>query len=91
MNNQGFELQKSFDGTSWGTLSFIMGSGTTNNIQSYSYTDYESSKCYYRLKQIDYDGVYEYSNTIAVNKSVRQLEKIDVYTQTGHLYLLILI
>ncbi|MEO8230710.1 MAG: T9SS type A sorting domain-containing protein [Ignavibacteriota bacterium] len=71
LNNQGFEIEKSFNNTNWFIIGFVNGSGTTTNINHYSFFDNEiiSDVQYYRLKQIDYDGTYEYSNTIEVEIS----------------------
>ncbi len=64
-NNKGFELQRSVDGLEWETITFIPGHGTN---QQYSYIDRQASTGlnYYRLKQIDYDGAFEYSETISI-------------------------
>jgi hypothetical protein len=70
LNNRGFEIQRSSDETNWSTIGFREGKGTTSEPQQYSYLDnlsgVESSRLYYRLKQIDFDGSFEYSNTIEV-------------------------
>ncbi len=54
-----------------GLLAFVSGHGTTSEIQNYSYTDNLSdldnaSTVSYRLKQVDYDGSFEYSKEIEV-------------------------
>lgn len=73
INNSGFEIQKLQDYKierlkDWETIGFVPGHGTTTEPKLYSYTDYDiSSGTYtYRLKQIDFDGTYEYSNEIEV-------------------------
>ena len=71
-NNQGFQIErrKTQDERSgeWINIGFLNGSGTTTEPQSYSFVDENLSagKYQYRLKQIDFDGTYEYSNTIEV-------------------------
>ncbi len=69
LNNLGFEVQRSKDAKSWETLSFITGFGTTTNTKSYKYTDTapHNGNNYYRLKQLDTDGRYEYSHLIEIN------------------------
>jgi len=65
--NAGFELQRSTNGKSFQTLTFIEGKGTTNEQQEYSFEDKEldaGQLYYYRLKQIDFDGRFEYSEVI---------------------------
>ncbi len=51
-------------------LSFVNGNGNSTLTKNYSYSDNSISKSgiyYYRLKQVDYDGSYKYSNTTEVN------------------------
>ena len=70
LNNLGFEIERGSNETDWRTIGFIEGKGTTSEPQQYSYIDkltgIESTKLYYRLKQFDFDGSFEYSNTIEV-------------------------
>lgn len=70
-NNSHFEVERSADGKTWNTIGELKGKGTTSTKQEYSYTDNgigkELSTVYYRLRQVDYDGAYEYSNTDVVN------------------------
>ena len=67
-NNSGFVVERSEDNNNFSQIGFIAGSGTTTELRSYSFTDnlVTSSTYYYRLKQIDYDGSYEYSNVVEV-------------------------
>jgi hypothetical protein len=66
-NNQGFEIQRSKDGE-FETIGYVEGHGTTTESQAYSFTDKNvvTGKYQYRLKQLDYDGTFEYSNVIEV-------------------------
>jgi hypothetical protein len=65
-NNHGFEIEKKQSGSSWTTLGFKQGQGTTNAVSNYSYSDNSSviGKVEYRLKQIDRDGQFTYSNVV---------------------------
>jgi hypothetical protein len=71
-NNRGFEIERKLKNQEWFTIGFVNGNGTTTEIQNYSYVDdytkmpYEGTALY-RLKQIDYNGDYEYSEQLAVN------------------------
>ncbi len=69
INNRGFEIQRSSDGTNYNTVGFVKGNGTTTERQSYSYFDQNTvvGTFYYRLKQLDFDGGYEYSNVVLVD------------------------
>ncbi|MCG6960698.1 T9SS type A sorting domain-containing protein, partial [bacterium BMS3Abin03] len=64
-NNLGFEIQRKTS-DQFITVGFVDGHGTSTEIHNYSYTDskVESGKYYYRLKQIDLDGTYEYSKVV---------------------------
>jgi photosystem II stability/assembly factor-like uncharacterized protein len=68
MNNRGFEIERKQDNTEWEVLGFIPGSGTTAEKKEYSFIDENitAGKYNYRLKQIDYDGSFEYSNVLEI-------------------------
>ena len=66
-NNAGFEIQRSIDNKEFVTIGYVKGKGTTTEKQSYTYVDNVSGgKFYYRLKQVDFSGSYEYSNVVEV-------------------------
>jgi photosystem II stability/assembly factor-like uncharacterized protein len=54
--------------TGWGSIGFVGGYGTTTEIQYYFYTDesLQPGSFQYRLKQIDFDGSFEFSDIIQV-------------------------
>lgn len=70
-NNQGFEVERSEDNISFIKIGFVPGFGTTTEPKSYSYTDQSvtGGTFFYRLKQIDFNGSYEYSDVVEVNLS----------------------
>jgi hypothetical protein len=83
-NNQGFEIEKASSsptsapgGTSpvhgWERIGFVEGHGTTTEPQIYSFYDdidgINSPSFTYRLKQLDYDGSFEYSKEVIVELS----------------------
>jgi hypothetical protein len=80
VNNYGFEIERRVVNgeqqtmNSWVNIGFIKGAGTSNTPKAYSYSDAIgfSGRYVYRLKQVDNDGSYKYSNeaevTIAVPK-----------------------
>ncbi len=53
-------------------VAFVEGHGTTNAPQSYSYTDntFTAGAFSYRLKQIDRDGVFQYSNSVEITAAL---------------------
>jgi len=71
LNNLGFEVQRSVDQEEFFTVGFVNGHGTTTEKHNYTFTDrsLNNGKNYYRLKQVDYDGRYEYSAVIEVEVS----------------------
>lgn len=67
-NNSGFAVEKSTDNQNFTQIAFVDGRGTTTEITNYTYVDSDlSTNIYYRLKQIDFDGTFTYSNTVEVN------------------------
>ncbi len=76
LNNNGFEIQRkvnssqsSVSNSEYEEIGFVDGKGTTTEIQHYSFNDnnLETGVYSYRLKQIDFDGSFNYSNTIEVD------------------------
>jgi len=66
LNNAGFAIEKKTNDT-WNQIGYVKGNGTTTAQHNYSFFDNASAGKYqYRLKQIDQDGSYEYSNAIEV-------------------------
>jgi hypothetical protein len=71
VNNNGFELQRSADGSNFSKLSFITSksdNGTSNIVLNYNYIDENPLRGvnYYRLKQIDKDGRFTFSTIITI-------------------------
>jgi hypothetical protein len=71
MFNSHFEVEKSADGLEFSQVDMIEGHGTTLENQAYEFTDIIPRKGvnYYRLKQVDFNGTYEYSSVVSVNVS----------------------
>jgi hypothetical protein len=67
-NNEGFDVEKSFDGKNFDKIGFVKGNGNSTVAQNYNFIDFNfTQNAYYRLKQVDFDGASDYSNTIALN------------------------
>ena len=66
-NNAGFEVQVQ-NGEDWEVLGFVDGNGTTTEAHAYSFDVGELAvgAHVFRLKQIDYDGAFEYSDELEV-------------------------
>lgn len=66
-NNSGFSIERKSQGVSdWKEVAFVSGKGTTTDRVNYNYTDKAVAvgNYIYRLKQIDFDGTFSYSNEI---------------------------
>jgi photosystem II stability/assembly factor-like uncharacterized protein len=71
-NNSGFEIQRKFKNNNWTTIGFVKGNGTTTNQIDYTFSenlsDFSlSGVVAYRLKQIDYNGTFSYSNIVEID------------------------
>lgn len=69
-NNAGFSIERSFDNVSYAQLAFIEGAGTTTEAKGYSFSDKVSQKAFYRLKQTDFDGTFQYSPVVESSPAV---------------------
>ena len=68
-NNNHFEIERSFDGLNWSTLTIIAAVGNSNAIINYSYTDKKPNAAvtYYRIKQVDQDGGVTYTSVKTIS------------------------
>ena len=74
-NNKEFEIEKQVSSkqytvsSRWENVGFVQGSGTTSEPRTYSFKDnnLNTGTYSYRLKQIDFDGSYTFSNEVEVN------------------------
>lgn len=69
-DNKGFEIQRSHNAHQFEPIGFIPGNGDSKKLRTYSYTDYSPAApiTYYRLKQLDHDGKFDYSRIIAIKE-----------------------
>ena len=72
-NNLGFEIQRKPVNAEWENVGFVQGHGTTTESQSYRYSDnfdsITANSLTYRLKQIDFDGSFKYSDEVLVREA----------------------
>jgi hypothetical protein len=87
-DNKGFEVQVSTDGKNFRKLGFVESRvGTSSIRQVYTFVDRENGKYgtrYYRLKQIDLDGKFEYFSTKAVRFDDVTVSKVKAYPNPFH-------
>jgi len=77
LNNSYFDIERSLDGTNFFSIGKVGGSGTSNKINNYKFTDLNpiETGAYYRLKQVDFDGKFDYSSILfAKDTDVKDLE-----------------
>lgn len=86
--NAGFDIQQSYDGSSFLTIGGVKGAGYSEVQQDYGFIDEGvkgralGSHSYYRLVQIDYDGVKTYSEILTVDLGL-DFEKFEITKITG--------
>jgi hypothetical protein len=63
INNDKFEIYKSYDGKEWIYLNEIKGNANSSTIKNYTYNDKQKleGQVYYQLKQVDFDGTSTFS------------------------------
>ena len=70
LNNYGFEIERASASLSmtWQKIGFVQGNGNSNSPKEYSFTDpsVTSGSYAYRLKQMDNDGTFKYSDMVEV-------------------------
>ncbi|MFZ1609942.1 MAG: autotransporter-associated beta strand repeat-containing protein [Chitinophagales bacterium] len=86
VNNDYFSIQRSMDGSIWNAIGQVDGAGSSSTVNHYDFTDKDAPGMvlYYRLKQIDFNGNYEYSPIRVVNNLGNEAYIIyGYYTLTG--------
>jgi hypothetical protein len=68
LNNQGFDIERSTSTQNWAKIGYVPGFGTTTERRAYSFVDKNVSTGHYnyRLKQIDFDGTFAYSDEVGI-------------------------
>jgi hypothetical protein len=80
--NEGFEIQKSNDAVNFSKIGYVTGNLTIRSKSVYGFTDTDvkpDETVYFRLKQYDLDGSYEFSRIIAVKSTLNEEGKVLVY------------
>lgn len=62
LNNSGFDIERAVNNNDWKKIGFVSGHGTTSEVHNYTFkdNDLKAGIYNYRIKQIDYNGSYEY-------------------------------
>lgn len=85
LNNDYFLLERSADGINWNTINKTPGAGNSNYLINYSFTDYnfENVINYYRLTQVDYNGVFETFKIVGTNNTTRSKKVVGIINTSG--------
>lgn len=70
VNNSYFDVERSTNSINFETIGKVKGTGNTSAQSNYSFTDNKpaTGTNYYRLKQTDFDGKFQYSKIISLGK-----------------------
>jgi len=80
LNNSHFEVQHSTTGKEFQALKKVEGAGTTVETQSYTFLHESAANLnYYRLKQVDFDGTFEYSDVISIASQCKSGIDVNIY------------
>lgn len=82
-NNEYFSIERSIDGLNFSEIGKVEGMGNSIVVNAYEFIDanpYEGI-AYYRFKQVDFNGAYEYSPVAAVNYESDVEPKIVMLTE----------
>lgn len=84
-NNKGFEIERSEDGFDFKNIGFVKGVGNSQTMKYYSFSDANAvqDNLYYRLKQVDEDGRFEYSKIIKVERNDALSPLFSIHYQPG--------
>lgn len=81
INNAGFDVERSKNGETFEKIGFVEGNDNSITRQSYHFIDERASTgtWYYRLKQIDHDGQFEYSNVVSIRIETATSTSVSLY------------
>lgn len=73
VNNERFDIERSMNGIEFEKIGVVKGKGNSNQVENYSFEDNSVNELsnpymFYRLKQVDFNGKFEYSNIILIKK-----------------------
>ena len=81
VNNSGFDIEKSVDGIHFIKIGFIKGAGTSTSQHDYEFDDFDltAGVLFYRLKQIDFNGMFSYSEAIKIKRTANLSDSFLIY------------
>lgn len=89
-NNSHFVIEHSFDGVSFSSIGRVNGQGTTTESHNYQFEHKNPmlGDNLYRLKQVDFDGNFAYSQTLLLRNELKEYQDWVIYPNpsTGKVY-----
>lgn len=85
LNNDFFTVERSINGYDWVEVETLVGAGTTTEQEKYGAVDTRFDRLvnYYRLKQTDFDGEFEYSKIISIDNRQGDIYLTGIYNLMG--------
>ena len=83
INNHYFEIQRSVNGTDFATIGNVNAKGTISSVSTYLFTDNTLDTrvpvLFYRIKQVDFNGNFDYSSVVSVQQESEKMNQDYVY------------
>lgn len=81
INNSRFVIERSNDKLNFKEIGELSGKGNSNQLENYYFEDLQSTNelCYYRLKQVDFDGQFSYSKVVEFKSENNALSKFQIH------------
>lgn len=85
MDNKGFDVERSIDGRTFEAIKFVDGAGNSNAVVNYNFVDESAfaktntNVLYYRLKQLDNNGDFTYTNMVKVVRGSEDITTLSAY------------
>ena len=83
INNDFFEVQRAIDDSDqFEVIGIVEGSGNSSWLTSYGLNDKQiirSGTYYYRLRQVDFNGGYEFSDIVAIDVSLSHKSELIIF------------
>lgn len=80
MNSERFDIERSLDGTNWNSIGVVTAAGNSSILTNYSYTDKNVSAktVYYRIKEVDIDGMFVYTPVKTIKTETVGIAEIKI-------------
>ena len=93
INSSHFEIERSHDGAAWEYIGEVVAAGNSTNTRSYDFIDdrlplnrSKNQIFYYRLRMVDQDGAFKYSDIRGVNFTINDRGVVSIYPNPASQY-----